>query len=86
MIYSVLIPFLREYKLCRIADGKGIRFLLFFIPVVGAIFDIILSFRMAKSYGKGVGFGIGLIIMPYLFLMILAYGSAQYIGPRGQRQ
>ena len=80
-----LIPFLREYKLCQIADGKGIKFLLLLIPVVNVIYDILLSFRLAKSYGKGFGFGLGLLIIPNIFLLILGYGSAQYVGPRGQR-
>ena len=80
-----LIPFLREYKLCEIIDGKGIKFLLLLIPVVNVIYDIILSFRMAKAFGKGTGFGFGLLFLPNIFLLILGFGSAEYIGPKGER-
>jgi hypothetical protein len=35
---------------------------------------------MAKSFGKGVGFGIGLVFLGIFFLPILGFGSAQYQG------
>lgn len=79
-----LIPILREYELVKIADGNGIKFLLFIIPVVNVIYGIILNFRMAKAYGKGTLFALGLIFFPNIFLLILGFGSAQYVGPRGE--
>jgi len=36
---------------------------------------------MAKSFGKGVGFGIGLALLGIIFWPILGFGSAQYQGP-----
>ena len=47
------------------------------------VYTVILNIRLAKSFGKGVGFGIGLLFLEYIFIMILGFGSAQYIGPRG---
>lgn len=81
-----LIPILREYKLVKIADGKGIKFLLFIIPIVNIIYGIIFCNRLAQSFGKGVGFTIGLIFLPNIFQLILGFGSAQYIGPKGEQQ
>ena len=80
-----LIPILREYKICEIVDGNGIKFLLLCIPFVSCIYGILLCFRMAKAYGKGTGFGFGLLFLPNIFMLILGFGSAEYIGPRGQR-
>jgi hypothetical protein len=37
---------------------------------------------MAKSFGKGVGFGIGLALLGIIFWPILGFGSAQYQGLR----
>lgn len=81
-----LIPFLREYKLVEIADGNGIKFLLFLIPVVNIFYSFILNFRMAAAFGKGAGFGFGLIFFPNIFMLILGFGRADYIGPRGEHQ
>jgi hypothetical protein len=52
-----------------------------FIPFVNFIILIILSIDMAKSFGKGVGFGLGLAFLGFIFLPILGFGSAQYQGP-----
>ena len=42
---------------------------------------IILIIDLAKSFGKGVGFGIGLFLLGVIFFPILGFGSAQYQGP-----
>ena len=39
---------------------------------------------MAKAFGKGIGFILGLIFIPNIFYLILGFGGAQYIGPQQQ--
>jgi hypothetical protein len=51
------------------------------IPFVNFIIVIILSIDLAKSFGKGGSFGIGLALLSIIFMPILAFGSAQYQGP-----
>ena len=34
--------------------------------------------ELAKKFGQGVGFAIGLILLPFIFFPILGFGSAQY--------
>ena len=81
--WKSLIPFYNTYTLCKIADGNGWKFLLLFIPFVNFVYAIMLIFRLAKSFGKGVGFGFGLLFLAPIFMLILAFGSAQYVGPKG---
>ncbi|WP_374758343.1 DUF5684 domain-containing protein [Thermonema sp.] len=35
---------------------------------------------LAKSFGKGTGFGIGMLLVPFVFLPMLAFGDAEYEG------
>ena len=42
---------------------------------------IVASVDIAKSFGKGTGFGIGLALLPFIFYPILGFGDAQYQGP-----
>ena len=51
------------------------------IPFVNFIILIILIIDLGKSFGKGVGFGIALLLLPVIFFPILGFGSAQYQGP-----
>ena len=55
--------------------------LLFLIPIVGLVIAIIVALDLAKSFGKGTGFGIGLVFLGPIFACILGFGSATYHGP-----
>lgn len=80
------VPIVNAYKICKIADGNGFKCILYLIPIVNVIYYIIVNFRIAKSFGKGILFGLGLIFLNVLFVYILGFGSAEYIGPRGQKR
>lgn len=62
--------------------------LLFIIPFVNFIaipvLGIVVPFRTAKSFGKDIGWGFGLLFLPFIFNLILAFGSSKYIGPNGE--
>ena len=56
------------------------------IPIVGSIalllFGITMNIKLAKSFGKDVGFGIGLLFLSLIFQSILAFSKdINYVGP-----
>ena len=83
--WKSLIPIYNLYVLCKIADGKGIKFLLLLVPIVDIVYLILLDIRLAKAFGKGTGFAVGLIFLPNIFTLILGFGDAQYVGPQGKQ-
>ena len=48
--------------------------------IVYGIFLIRLYWRLGKQFGKGKGFRFGLILLPVIFLLILAFGKSAYLG------
>ena len=54
--------------------------LILLIPFVNLIVLIITLNGVAKSFGRGVGTTIGLVILPFIFWPVLGFGSAQYQG------
>lgn len=78
--WASIIPFYNVYVMCKIAGKPGWWLLLLFIPCVGIVFGIMVVLGIAKNFGKGAGFGIGLLLLPIIFYPILAFGSAQYVG------
>lgn len=42
--------------------------------------DVLHSFKLSKAFGHGTGFAIGLVFLPTIFGLILAFGKSQYIG------
>ena len=79
--WAAIIPIYNWYILCKIVGRPGWWVILLLIPFVNFIVGIILCIDLAKSFGKGVGFGIGLILLGVIFFPILGFGSAQYQGP-----
>jgi hypothetical protein len=84
--WASFIPVYNVMVLARICGKDELYGLLCFIPLVGIVFSIILCIELAKSFGKDIGFAIGLILLPYIFMLILGFGSSEYIGPEGKRR
>lgn len=80
--WASLIPFYSEYCLFDIAWGNGWLFLLGFVPCVNIAVMIMVYFKLAKAYGKGAGFGFGLVFLNPIFTLILGFDNSQYIGPQ----
>lgn len=80
--WAAIVPFYNYYCLFEMAFGNGWLFLLLLVPCVNYIFLIILSFKLASAFGRGVGFGFGLLFLTPIFYMILGFGEAEYIGPQ----
>ena len=78
--WAALVPFYNMYTLFDIAWGKGWMFLTIFIPFVNVVIGIMLYLKLAKAFGKSTGFGVGLIFLGVIFMGILGFGSAQYLG------
>jgi len=79
--WASIIPIYNLYIWCKIVGRPGWWILLMLIPFVNIIVGIILCIDMAKSFGKGAGFGIGLALLGVIFVPILGFGSAQYQSP-----
>lgn len=80
--WKCIIPIYNLYIMYKIAWGNGWFFLLTIIPIVGAIIGIIFCVKLAQSFGKGAGYAVGLIFLPVIFLPMLGFGNAQYVGPQ----
>jgi hypothetical protein len=79
--WASIIPIYNLYVMCKIAGRPGWWVILMLIPFVNLIVIIILCIDIAKSFGNGVGFGLGLFFLGFIFFPILGFGSAQYQGP-----
>ena len=81
--WASLIPIYNTLVFIWMAGKPTWWIILLFIPLVNIIILIMLLAGFCENFGKGVGFAIGLIFLGFIFLPILAFGSAEYIGPRG---
>jgi L-cystine uptake protein TcyP (sodium:dicarboxylate symporter family) len=79
--WACLIPIYNTYIWLKIVGRPVWWLLLMFIPLVNIIIAIILVIDLAKSFGQGVGFALGLIFLGFIFYPILAFGASTYSGP-----
>jgi hypothetical protein len=76
--WGAIIPFYNVYLLLKVAGRPGWWLILYFIPIVNIIIDIIVAIDVARNFGKGTGFGLGLFFLSFIFFPILGFGSATY--------
>jgi len=79
--WAVLIPIYNLYIVLEIVGREWWWLLFMMIPIVNGVFLIILVFDLAKSFGKGTGFALGLLFLDLIFILILGFGDARYVGP-----
>jgi len=79
--WAAFIPFYNYFVLLKIVGRPGWWLILYFIPLVNIVVAIIVLYDLSKSFGHGVGFTIGLILLSWIFLLVLWLGSSRYTGP-----
>ena len=81
--WEILIPIYNAYVFFKITWGSGWYMFLMCIPLVNVVIGIITMFKLARVFGKGAGFGFGLLFLEPIFLAILAFGNCDYEGEGG---
>jgi len=76
--WAAIVPIYNIIVLLEIVGKPLWWFVLFIIPIVNFIAIIMVTLELAKKFGKGAGFGIGLLLLGPIFAPMLAWGDAQY--------
>lgn len=79
--WACIIPFFNLYIILKIVGRPWWWLLLMFIPIVSFVIALIVTNDLSKSFGRGIGTTLGLIFLPFVFIPILGFGSAEYEGP-----
>lgn len=83
--WAAIIPIYNTIILLEIVGKPWWWILLFLIPGVNIVFAIWMVNLLSLSFGKGIGFTLGLIFLNAIFYPILAFGMAEYQGPAGAK-
>jgi hypothetical protein len=78
--WGIIIPIYNLILMLEIADRPIWWVILFFIPIANLIVSILMYIEVAKKFGKGVGFGIGLTFLSFIFMPILGFSDAKFQG------
>jgi len=76
--WAAIVPIYNAMVILKIAGKPMWWILLFLIPIVNIVIAVIMNLELAKHFGKGAGFGLGLLLLSPIFFPILAWGDAKY--------
>ena len=83
-LYWFIIPVLAAGILLGIGGSMTNDTAKALISLVGYAIELVMyakfSSALAKAFGKGTGFAVGLFFFPNIFQLILGFGSAKYVG------
>lgn len=93
--WKAIVPFYESYVQYAKFWGNGWLFLVPFalailsaVPIIGFVFVIanvvfycVNKYKIAEAFGEGIGFTIGLVLLPIVFFPILAFDKKhEYLG------
>jgi hypothetical protein len=78
--WAAIVPIYNLVVLLQICEKPVWWIILLLLPLVNIVVGILLCVALAQVFGKGVGFAIGILLLGFVFLPMLGFGSAQYQG------
>lgn len=57
-----------------------IAFVVLVLRIIIAVISIMYSVKLAKAFGRGIPFALGLIFLQPIFMLILGFGDDPYYG------
>ncbi len=80
--WAAIIPIYNKLIMLRIVGRPDWWIVLVFIPPVNLGVSVLLNIDLAKVFDREEIFAIGLILLPFVFYPILAFGDASYREPQ----
>ena len=79
--WAAIVPIYNLIVLLEIVGRPVWWIVLMLIPLVNFVIFVLMSIAFAKAFGKGAGFGIGIVFLGFIFLPLLAFSDAEYTAP-----
>lgn len=77
--WAAIIPLYRQIVMYKVCEMSPFLMFIWLIPIIGwmimFVIAIIKRFKLSKVFGRGVGFGFGLLLLKLIFQSIIAFNS-----------
>lgn len=75
-----IIPIVNTVVYASIGGVPCLLLLLLFVPFLNLVVMFYVHFKVAEAFGQGAFFGLGLFLLPFIFVPLLAFGDYKYQG------
>ena len=76
--WATLVPIYNFIVMLQIARRPMWWLILMFIPIVNFFVVLVVTLDIAKAFGRGTGFGLGMVFLGPIFFPILGFGGSRY--------
>jgi hypothetical protein len=77
--WAAIVPIYNLVVLLEITKQPLWFLILCFVPVVNLVIGLMIYMELAKAFGQGPGFGLGILLVPFVFLPMLGFGAYRYL-------
>ena len=80
---TLILGIVSSYLQGTLETGESLTvyMLVILIKIILVVISIMYSIKLARAFGRGTGFAIGLIFLQPIFMLILGFGDDRYYGP-----
>jgi hypothetical protein len=82
--WKAIIPVYNWYVMLDIGDNTGLWLVGLVVPVVNFYALYKIHAGVARAFGKGIGYGLGLTFLGVIFFPLLGFGDAQFTKGSGR--
>ncbi|NTU70654.1 MAG: signal peptidase I [Coriobacteriia bacterium] len=79
--WAAIVPIYNIFVLLKIVGRPWWWLLLMLIPFVNFVIAIMITWNLAKVFGHGFGYFLGLLFLGGIFYPMLGFGGSRYLGP-----
>jgi hypothetical protein len=76
--WAAIVPIYNIIVLLEIVGRPIWWIVLFFVPCANFVAIIMVSMDLARKFGQGAGYAVGLVVLPFVFYPMLGFGDARY--------
>lgn len=81
--WAVIVPIYNIYVSFKVAGMDWWWLLVMLVPFIGVFPPLLIPFGIAQNFEKGFGYGLGLLLLPFVFYPLLGFGEARFTGTKG---
>ena len=78
--WASIVPIYNLVVLLQIVNKPIWWIVLLLIPLINIVILIMVSIALAEKFGKGGGFAVGMVFLPFVFYPILGFGDERFQG------
>lgn len=82
--WASIVPIYNTIIFLKIANKPIWWFILLLVPIVNIVIAFMVTYDFVKAYGKGLGYFLGFMFLPFIFAPLLAFGDSKYLGVKQQ--